>query len=94
MGFGHFVRDLSHSETVRKKVKAHEIGDKNPIKELRNVHEELNVVEKGAGCLLYAGYKLVPLRSARPELLKIAHTTHLGEEVIWSNINSFGTGHL
>ena len=72
-------------ETVRRKDKAYEIGDKNPIKELRNVHDELNGAETEVGCLLYAGDKLVPPRSARPELLKIAHTTHLGEEVIWNN---------
>ena len=55
-------------ETVRRKDKAYEIGKKNPLKELRNIHDELNIVETKAGCLLYVGDKLVPPRSARPEL--------------------------
>ena len=56
------------------------------MKEFRNVHNELNVVETEAGCLLYAGDRLIPPKSARKELLEIAHTTHLGEEVIWTNV--------
>ena len=58
----------------------------NPLREFSNIHNEFNMVETDVGALLYAGNKLIPPRSARKELLAIAHTTHLGEEVIWSNI--------
>ena len=44
------------------------------------------MVESDTGCLLYAGDKLVPQKSARPELLKIAYMIHLGEEIVWNNM--------
>ena len=54
--------------------------------EQRNVHNELNMVGSEAGDLLYAGDKLVPPKSVRQELLNLTHTTHLGEDIIWSNV--------
>ena len=73
-------------ETVRRKDKAYEVGKDNPLKELRNVHDELHIVESDVGCLLFAGHKLVPPNSAKQELLKMRHKTHLGEGIIWSNM--------
>ena len=73
-------------DTVRDKLKAHEGPKDHPLKELSRVHNELNIVESDAGELLYKGDKIVPPKSARQELLKLAHTTHLGEEIIWNNM--------
>ena len=73
-------------QTIQKKEKVHEIGKNNPLKEFRNMHGELNVIETEAGSLLYAGDRLIPPKSARKDLLEFAHTTHLGEEVIWRNV--------
>ena len=46
-------------ERVRNKEKAYKVESDNPLKELSNIHNELNVVESEAGDLLYAGDKLV-----------------------------------
>ena len=73
-------------QTVQRKEKVHEVDKKNPLREFRNIHDELNVVKTEMGSLLYAGNKLIPPKSARKELLEISHTKHLGEEVIWCNI--------
>ena len=80
-------------ETVRNKEKAYKVESDNPLRELSNVHNELNVVESEAGDLLYAGEKLLPPKSARQELLMLAHMTHLEKDIIWNNVKKYSIGH-
>jgi hypothetical protein len=84
------VEAAEKSEVYQKMIKAvrgeHDIRD--PVVHEVNTKADFSIDDSQGGELLYRGNQIVPPPEIRPELLRLAHAAHQGEDAMWRTCRS------